>query len=89
MFILKRVTNNNNESYNIIGESYNIVSKRHNKEDFERTENNLKFPHLESIYAFIVYNNGVDILPLYANSSYYIMISNGQTFINISEKEGI
>jgi hypothetical protein len=87
MFILRRITPEGNEANTCIGNSYLIVRKVENKEEYERTLNawllGLKRDD-DDVYGFVISNNRQDIAPLYKKSVYFVMMSNGQTFANIS-----
>ncbi len=89
MFALRRITSEGNENNTCIGKSYNYVLKIENKDEYEKT---LKCWLLglkrddNDIYGFIISNGGQDITPLYKNSIYFVMMSNGQTFANVTQR---
>lgn len=74
------------ESNQILGTSYNIVRKSENPKEFDRAVKEL-LPDVDaSCYAFITYNSGSEIRPLYKGQTSYIMTDNGNTFSNVSER---
>ena len=85
MFVLRRLTSQNAEVNTVLGDSYNLVDSERNPEDFEKSLEILKCDR-NDVYAFIIYRNGSETLPLYKKSVYFIMMSNGQTFSNITHK---
>ena len=88
MFILRRITSDHTEINVCLGESYNLIDAERNKNEFERTVKIMKWNdvNLDDIYGFIVYSNGSKIETLYKKSVYFVMLSNGQTFANITFK---
>lgn len=86
MFILRRLDCGFGEVNTMLDEYYVLVSKEKNNAEFNETTKLWTEDDLKSIYAVIVYNDGSSIMPLYNNSNYYIMTSDGKTFANISNK---
>jgi len=86
MFILRRITSENGESNTFLGEMYNFVHFVHQPEEFERSKEIWGVEDDKEIYAFINYNAGEKLFPLYKNSSYYIMTDRGATFANLTLK---
>ena len=94
MFILRRYTGENHEVNTVLGNSYNLVRKDVNFDEFKRAytaysdglEWDEESPITNTIYTFIIYNNGKDIVPLHRPSTYYIMTENGATFANLTFK---
>lgn len=92
MFILRRITSEGNQVNICLNQSYNLVLKETNKEEFNKaavawSEGITDYIGIDqTIYGFIIYNDGKDISPLYLPSSYYIMTGNGDTFSNITFK---
>jgi len=84
MFILRRFTSEGFESNSVIGESYNPVYKETNLDEFNRTQELMKFSEIDQIFCFMVYKNGSEILPLYKKSNYYMMTESGKTFANLT-----
>jgi len=84
MFILRRITRDNQESNEFLGEYYNIVDSEKSKSDFEAVLKRSDFAG--DIYCFIICRDGMQTIPLYKNSNYYIMLSNGKTFDNLTFK---
>jgi hypothetical protein len=68
---------------------YVLVLKEKNKEEFDRTSKLLEWDDSEStkdVYGFVTFDSGGSIMPLYQDSKYFIMGSDGKTFANISLK---
>lgn len=86
MFILRRLDCGFCEVNTMLDEYYILVSKEKNNSEFNETTKLWTEDDLKNIYAVIVYNDGASIMPLYNNSNYYIMTSDGKTFANISNK---
>jgi len=86
MFILRRLDCGFGEVNTMLDEYYILVSKEKNNDEFNETTKLWTEDDLKNIYAVIVYNDGASIMPLYNNSNYYIMTSDGKTFANISNK---
>jgi hypothetical protein len=89
MFVLRRIIPDGSESNTCLGETYNYVRKVENEKEYESTLKawlqGLKRDD-EDVYGFVVHNGGQTITPLYKRSVYFVMMSNGQTFANISER---
>lgn len=86
MFILRRITSRGQESNDFLGDGYNLI-KEHDKESEKEFKDLIKpLAHPDEVFGFVVFNNGADYLPLYRNSTYYVMCSDGKTFDNISFK---
>jgi hypothetical protein len=88
MFALRRITSENNEVNVSLGNAYNYVRKIENKAEYERVLNAWLLGLArgdEDIYGFITHNNGQDIIPLYKKSVYFVMMSDGKTFANITK----
>ena len=86
MFILRRLDCGFGEVNTMLDEYYILVSKEKNNAEFKETTKLWGEDDLKDIYAVIVYHDGESIMPLYNNSQYYIMTSDGKTFANISNK---
>lgn len=96
MFILRKISGKGLESNIVIGDSYNIIHRESNTEDFRKTykivflkdhvaDNDSEADQFSKrCYAFIVYNKGSEIFPLYKTQWNYIMTCNGDTFANVS-----
>lgn len=82
MFILRRLTNDGQESNEVMGDYYNIVREDHSPKSFDEIKAREKYAG--DIYAFIICREGTRTVPLYKNSTYYMMLSNGQTFANMT-----
>ena len=89
MFILRRITSKSIEINDCLGTSYVMILKERNSVEFEKTAKAMKLDDADmtkDMYGFITYNNGVNIMPLYQKSHYFIMASDGKTVANISNK---
>ncbi len=88
MFILRVYTEKEKvESNEILGLRYNLVSKSENPVEFERTLTEVfKRMNEDVIYAFLTYNDGANVRPLYKDQAAYIMTERGQTFANVSDR---
>ena len=87
MFILRRLTSENVERNTILGGNYLLVDRERNPEDFKKSYKAMGFVgDDEIVYGFISYNDGKGLEPLYKKSTYFIMVSNGQTFANITSR---
>lgn len=94
MFVLRKITGSGiqsniclNKVYNLIIYHPNVSSHKHsNDEEFIRTLELPEFKDLErdKIYGFIIYEEGSKIEPLYKAQKNYIVMSDGNTFANIS-----
>ena len=85
MFILRRITSENTERNTVLGESYILITDERNQNDFEKSNKIMKCDR-NDIYGFISHEEGTKLIPLYKKSSYFIMMSNGQTFSNITHR---
>lgn len=90
MFILRNIADGH-QSNTILGESYNLVEKESNPQEFTRAFDNWHGAIVprdddHSTYGFIIYEKGSKMYPLYKNQYNYIMISDGNTFANITFK---
>lgn len=86
MFILRQITESGHEANTCLGDYYAINYREINKESFDETVRLWDKEDLDSCYAVIVYEDGQSIMPLYDTCQNYIMMSNGQTFSNVSKK---
>ena len=88
MFILRRVTSRGIEMCFCLGEDYNLTTVEANAEEFCRHMNLWTGGGVadKEIYGFIAYNQGKAIQPLYVKSKYFIKLSNGDVFADISYK---
>ena len=86
MFVLRRILNDVYVSNTIMGDTYSIYFKEGHPKDFNHLiEVNKLEDVADKIFAFIRDSNGQEH-PLYKNSRYYIMTSNGGTFESIKER---
>jgi hypothetical protein len=83
MFVLRRITPETIEINTCLGIDYVFVLKERNPDEFKRTTELWKCDEIESIYGVITFDEGESIMPLYKDSHYYIMTSNGQTFAKV------
>lgn len=85
MFILRRVTSRGHQSNQILGKSYSTLFEwqegEENKKDYKAALS--RQCHPDDVWAFI-FNGGEEPIPLYKNSHYYVMCSDGKTFEKIS-----
>lgn len=95
MFILRRITSEWNEINTCLGEQYQFIPKNTNSYEFYRTykvhltqdpdeeiTQEFKKSVENDVYGFLVY--GKEVMPLFANSQYYIMVGDGKTFANLT-----
>jgi hypothetical protein len=90
MFILRRITSENYECHQILGQEYAFICKERNAEDFQQVLDKAEFEinAQEKIYGFISYENGSKILPLYKSSNYFIMTSDGWIYSDLTYDKG-
>ena len=87
MFILRRITSESIEINECLGARYVLILKERNNAEFERAAKIMNWDDADmtkDVYGFITYNNGANMMPLYQESSYFIMASDGKTVANIS-----
>lgn len=78
MFILRRITSDLLESLEILGDSFHYIMKE-NHEDFDKAlKDSGCSPN--NVNGFIMHNSGSKVIPIYKESFYSIMTSNGDTF---------
>jgi len=85
MFVLRRITSENLTSNTAIGDSYIVVDSERNQKDFNFLIDSQKCDK-KDVHGFVSYNEGSKVIPLYKKSVYFVMVSNGRTFENISYK---
>lgn len=92
MFVLRKINGSGIQSNICLNKVYNLVNN-YDVEQFQRAYS--AFTHgatptddcsEEKIYAFIIYDEGSRIEPLYKAQKNFIMMSDGKTFANISYK---
>ena len=86
MLILRRITSQGFESNNVVGDGYDLIHSVYNPEKFEEIKKIQQFNDPETIYAYLVYKNGSEVMPLRKLSNYYMMTDKGSTFANLSLK---
>ncbi len=88
MFILRRITSEDIEINWCIGDKYTLVLKEKNLDEFSRTAKLMKWePAPTEVYGFLSCDGGIEVIPLYENSHYFIMASDGRTVANISMRK--
>lgn len=87
MFILRKITGSGVQSNICLNKVYNLIREEDTNE-FQRTVQLEEWYESdeEKIYAFIVYDEGSKILPLYKAQKNYIMTSDGKNFDNLTYK---
>ena len=86
MFILRRITEKKVEINTDLGIEYVLVLKETNKEEFDFRTKLWEEADLSDVYGLVCFEDSELIMPLYKDSSYYIMTGDGKTFSNISKK---
>jgi hypothetical protein len=86
MFVLRRIPPKSPVRDTGIGESYLLIDAERDPEDYKKSLATLKVSEDKDIYGFISHSEGTKLIPLYVNSTYFIMSENGATFANISKK---
>lgn len=87
MFVLRRITSENNTSNTVLGNSYNTVFEESNEKEFAKTLTAMKWSEKPiEVYGFVIYEDGSKIMPLYKKSTYFVMLSDGKTFDNLTFK---
>lgn len=84
MFVLRRITSEQLEHNECLGIDYRLIDQEKNPEDYNRSLKTFLIDEDPDIYGFIVKDDAKTIIPLYKKSTYFVMMSNGQTFANIS-----
>jgi hypothetical protein len=86
MFILRRITSENIEINTCLGIDYVLISREKNLEEFKKTTELWTEEDSKEVYGLVTYDEGESIMPLYKKSQYYVMIGDGKTFSNITDK---
>lgn len=88
MFILRIYTKAEKvETNQVLGPIYSIIRKEENPTEFELIlTNQFKRLNEDVIYAFVSYDSGREMRPLYKGQSAYIMTESGKTFSNVSDR---
>ncbi len=88
MFVLRRITKVGNEMNTCLGDNYHIVLKEINGDEYKKSLSALKWEDEEILYGFVIYTFQEKLIhyPLYKFSSYFVMMSDGKTFANITFK---
>jgi len=90
MFVLRRITPESLEINTCLDIEYVLVLKERNKEEFDKISKLMEWHTEEAtkdVYGYVTFNDGADIMPLYENSHYFVMGSDGKTFSNISHEK--
>lgn len=87
MFVLRRITQNKLEVNTLLDVFYTLILKEKNKEEFDDRIKQWDEEDLKGVYGLVCVDDTDLIMPLYEDSSYFIMTSQGQTFSNISKKQ--
>lgn len=88
MFILRKINGQGIQSNLCIGSNYCLI-REEDGEEFDKTlDIEYYFKSLrDDIYAFISYNDGREVLPLYKSQENYIMTGDGNTFANVTYRK--
>lgn len=86
MFVLRRITSQNVKRNTVLGDSYILIDAESNPEDYKRSLKVMQWNEDTEIYGFISHDEGSRLIPLYKKSKYFVMMSNGETFENITFK---
>lgn len=86
MFILRRVTSNNVEVNTLLDVYYTLILKEKNEAEFKDKTRLWDEDTKSGVYGLVCVDDIDLIMPLYEDSSYFIMTNEGQTFSNISKK---
>ena len=86
MFILRRIDHEFGEINTNLGDYYTLILKESNRKQFEETVKLWDSDLTSKMYGVIVFEGSDSIMPLYENSTYYIMTSDGRTFSNITNR---
>jgi hypothetical protein len=86
MFILRRITSENIEINTCLVIDYVLISREKNLEEFKKTTELWTEEDSKEVYGLVTYDEGESIMPLYKKSQYYVMIGDGKTFSNITDK---
>jgi hypothetical protein len=89
MFVLRRITSESLEINTCLDIEYVLILKEKNKEEFKRVAKSLEWDNEETtkdVYGFVTFDSENNVMPLYQNSHYFIMGSDGKTFANITHK---
>lgn len=93
-----RTIQNNIQTNECLGKSYHLIERHTNYDEFCKAFeifhskkhvadlDNESDEFSKQTYAFIIFNNGSDLIPLYKNRRNYIMNESGKTFSNLTFK---
>lgn len=86
VFVLRRVLPSGVELDTILDEYYSLILKDKSIKEFNSHIALWSEDDLVGVYGIVCVDDIDLIMPLYEDSAYYIMTSEGQTFSNISNK---
>lgn len=84
VFVLRRIVGKKVTADTIIGGEYVLILKEEDPEEFEKATKLWDDDIKKEMYGVLSFNDAQDLMPLYKKSSYYVMMSNGQTFTNLN-----
>lgn len=83
MFVLRKISGSGVEINIAMGVGYTLITKEANKVEFEEMKNPMED---DCIYAYIVCNEGLQVLPLSNKQKAFVMTESGSTFANVSQR---
>ena len=86
MFILRRITRDGLETNTCLDVYYTLILKDKNPDEFHDRTAQWERADLLDVYGLVCVDDEESIMPLYTDSKYYIMTSEGKTFSNVSER---
>ena len=87
MYTLRRVSPDYGQINTNIGDWYSLVLREKNEAQFNESTKNFLEDSRKLMYGIVLFDDDDQtIMPLYKDSEYYIMTSDGRTFDNISQK---
>jgi hypothetical protein len=84
MFILRRITSESLQINECLGNDYKLIHQDLNPKEYKEALKTFLVDKDLDIYGFVIKSESKAVIPLYKKSTYFVMISNGQTFANIS-----
>ena len=86
MFILRRITSESKRVNTVLGNHYALILEEKNKEEYQKALKVMKWDNDPDVYGFISCYESKELIPLYKKSTYFVMVSDGKTFENITFK---
>lgn len=90
-FILRTHSKQTGVQTNVaLGNSYTLVNSEWAVEEFKRTNDSWKAAELHEpgeLYAYILTEDGSDVVPLFKRCFNYVMTGDGKTFANVTFKD--